>query len=74
MNGGDGWVNDKAVPLLSGAPPQVRERDHDDSHAADIDFRGKQAGLMSQMGQSVHERRCGKSGYVSYAAESGSRA
>jgi hypothetical protein len=37
MNGGDGWVNDKAVPLLSGAPPQVRERDHDDSHAADID-------------------------------------
>jgi hypothetical protein len=27
MNGGDGWVNDKAVPLLSGAPPQVRERD-----------------------------------------------
>jgi hypothetical protein len=37
MNGGDGWVNDKAVPLLSGAPPQVRERDHDDSHADDID-------------------------------------
>jgi hypothetical protein len=37
MNGGDGWVNAKAVPLLSGAPPQVRERDHDDSHAADID-------------------------------------
>jgi hypothetical protein len=37
MNGGDGWVNDKAVPLLIGAPPQVRERDHDDSHAADID-------------------------------------
>jgi hypothetical protein len=31
------WVNDKAVPLLSGAPPQVRERDHDDSHADDID-------------------------------------
>jgi len=29
--------NDKAVPLLSGAPPQVRERDHDDSHADDID-------------------------------------
>jgi hypothetical protein len=29
--------NDKAVPLLSGAPPQVRERDHDDSHAGDID-------------------------------------
>jgi len=37
MNGGDGWVNDKAVPLLRGAPPQVRERDHDGSHAADID-------------------------------------
>jgi hypothetical protein len=37
MNGGDGWGNDKAVPLLSGAPPQVRERDHDDSHADDID-------------------------------------
>ena len=37
MNGGDGWVNDKAVPLLGGAPPQVREREHDDSHAADID-------------------------------------
>ncbi|XIA63974.1 hypothetical protein ACFIOY_34170 [Bradyrhizobium sp. TZ2] len=36
MNGGDGWVNDKAVPLLGGAPPQVRERDHDDSHADDI--------------------------------------
>jgi len=34
MNGGDGWVNDKAVPLLSGAPPRVRERDHDDWHAA----------------------------------------
>jgi hypothetical protein len=30
-------LNDKAVPLLSGAPPQVRERDHDDSHAHDID-------------------------------------
>jgi len=29
--------NDKAVPLLSGAPPQVRERDHGDSHADDID-------------------------------------
>jgi hypothetical protein len=29
--------NDKAVPLLSGAPPQVRGRDHDDSHANDID-------------------------------------
>jgi len=37
MNGGDGWVNDKAVPLLRGAPPQVRKRDHDDSHTADID-------------------------------------
>jgi hypothetical protein len=37
MNGGDGWVNDKAAPLLSGAPPHIRERDHDDSHAADID-------------------------------------
>jgi hypothetical protein len=37
MNGGDGWVNDKAVPLLSGAPPQVRERDHGDCHADDID-------------------------------------
>jgi hypothetical protein len=37
MNGGDGWVNDKAVPLLSGAPPQVRERDHGDSHAAHMD-------------------------------------
>jgi hypothetical protein len=37
MNGGDGWVNDKAVPLLSGAPPRVRERDHGDSHAVDID-------------------------------------
>jgi hypothetical protein len=37
MNGGDGCVNDKAVPLLNGAPPQVRERDHDGSHAAVID-------------------------------------
>jgi hypothetical protein len=37
MNGGDGWVNDNAVPLLSGAPPQVRERDHDDNHVVDID-------------------------------------
>jgi hypothetical protein len=37
MNGGDGWVNDKAVPLLSGAPPRVRERDHDDSHAHNIE-------------------------------------
>jgi hypothetical protein len=37
MNGGDGWVNDKAVPLLSGAPPQVRKRDHGDSHVDDID-------------------------------------
>jgi len=37
MNGGDGWVNDKAVPLLRGAPPQVRERGHDDGHAVDID-------------------------------------
>jgi hypothetical protein len=37
MNGGNGWVNDKAVPLLRGAPPQVRKRDHDVSHAADID-------------------------------------
>jgi hypothetical protein len=37
MNGGDGWVNDKAVPLLSGAPPQVHERDHDHSHAHHID-------------------------------------
>jgi hypothetical protein len=37
MNGGDGWVNDKAVPLLCGAPPQVRECDHGDSHAGDID-------------------------------------
>jgi hypothetical protein len=37
MNGGDGWVNDKAVPLLSGAPPQIRERVHGDSHAHDID-------------------------------------
>jgi len=37
MNGGDGWVNDKAVPLLSGAPPQVRERDHGDSHKAHMD-------------------------------------
>jgi hypothetical protein len=37
MNGGDGWVNDKAVPLLSGAPPQIREGHHGDSHAVDID-------------------------------------
>jgi hypothetical protein len=37
MNGGNGWVNDTAVPLLRGAPPQVRKRDHDVSHAADID-------------------------------------
>jgi hypothetical protein len=37
MNGGDGCVNDKAVPLLSGAPPQVRERGHGDCHADDID-------------------------------------
>jgi hypothetical protein len=37
MNGGDGWVNDKAVPLLMGAPPQVSERGHDDGHAVDID-------------------------------------
>lgn len=37
MNGGDGWVNDKAVPLLGGAPPQVSECDHGDSHAPDID-------------------------------------
>src|SRR4051812_39990501 len=37
MNGGDGCVKDKAVPLLSGAPPRVRERDHGDSHAADLD-------------------------------------
>src|SRR5580704_6596050 len=37
MNGGDGWVNDKAVPLLRGAPPQVRERGHDNGHAVDID-------------------------------------
>ena len=37
MNGGDGWVNDKAVPLLSGAPPQVREGDYDVSHVGDID-------------------------------------
>jgi hypothetical protein len=29
--------NDKAVPLLSEAPPQVRGRDHDDSRANDID-------------------------------------
>ena len=29
--------NDKAVPLLRGAPPQVRERDHDDSHGKAID-------------------------------------
>jgi hypothetical protein len=36
MNGGDGWVNDKAVPLLGGAPPQVCEGDHD-NHMADID-------------------------------------
>jgi hypothetical protein len=28
--------NDEAVPLLSGAPPKVRE-DHHDSHADDID-------------------------------------
>jgi hypothetical protein len=53
MNGGDGWVNDKAVPLLSRAPPQVRERDHDDSHVAGIDETSKESkpGLMSQMGQ-----------------------
>jgi hypothetical protein len=37
MNGGDGWVNDKAVPLLGAAPPHVREGDLNDSHAADID-------------------------------------
>jgi hypothetical protein len=37
MNGGDGWMNDKAVPLLSGAPPQVRELDHGDSHVANMD-------------------------------------
>jgi len=37
MNGGDGWVNDKAVPLLNGAPPQVLELDHDGSHAVGID-------------------------------------
>jgi len=37
MNGGDGCVNDKAVPLLDGAPPQVRERDHGERHAGDID-------------------------------------
>jgi hypothetical protein len=37
MNGGDGWVNDKAVPLLSGAPPQVRERDQGDSDGAHMD-------------------------------------
>jgi hypothetical protein len=37
MNDGDGWVNDKTVPLLCGAPPQVRERDHDDSHETNID-------------------------------------
>jgi len=29
--------NDKAVPLLSGAPPQVRKSDHEDSHVDDID-------------------------------------
>ena len=52
MNGSDGWVNDKAVPLLSRAPPQVRERDHDESHAADMDETSKESegGLMSQMG------------------------
>jgi hypothetical protein len=43
MNGGDGWVNDKAVPLLSGAPPQVRERDHGDCHADDIDETPKES-------------------------------
>jgi hypothetical protein len=37
MYGGDGCVNDKAVPLLDGAPPQVRERDHGERHAGDID-------------------------------------
>jgi len=37
MNGGDGWSNDKAVPLLSGAPQQVREGDYDVSHVGDID-------------------------------------
>jgi len=29
--------NDKAVPLLSGAPPQVRKSDDEDSHVDDID-------------------------------------
>ena len=43
MNGGDGWVNDKAVPLLRGAPPQVRERGHDDGHAVDIDETSKES-------------------------------
>jgi hypothetical protein len=53
MNGGDGWGNDNAVPLLRGAPPQVRERDHDDSHADDIDETSEESKvvLMSQMGQ-----------------------
>ena len=52
MNGGDGWGNDNAVPLLRGAPPQVRERDHEDSHADDIDETSEESKvvLMSQMG------------------------
>jgi hypothetical protein len=45
MNSGDGWVNNKAVPLLSGAPPQVRERDHDDSHPANLDETSEESKL-----------------------------
>jgi hypothetical protein len=45
MNGGAGWVNDKAVPLLSEAPPQVREGEHDDSHGAYIDETSEESKL-----------------------------
>jgi hypothetical protein len=36
MSGGDGCGNDKAVPLLIGAPPQVRGWDHGSCHAPDM--------------------------------------
>jgi hypothetical protein len=38
--------NDKAVPLLSGAPPQIREGDHDDGHGKDIDEGSEESKLF----------------------------
>lgn len=36
MNGGDGRMNDEAVPLLDGAPPRVRVQGLSLDHAIDM--------------------------------------